>query len=105
MHTRRLQLHVLIVFGILLPVAASIPSRAQDNYEIQVYGSDLVAPDHTMVELHSNFTVEAARQPSTASCPQTTPSMKPLKSHRASTTGSRPAFIFSPAFSLTAAGN
>jgi hypothetical protein len=30
---------------------------AQNNYEIQVYGSDLVAPDVTMVELHSNFTV------------------------------------------------
>jgi hypothetical protein len=30
---------------------------AQDNYEIQVYGSDTVAPQSTMVELHSNFTV------------------------------------------------
>ena len=29
---------------------------AQDNYEIQVYGADLVAPKRTMVELHSNFT-------------------------------------------------
>jgi hypothetical protein len=28
----------------------------QDNYEIQVYGSDTVAPKTTMVELHSNFT-------------------------------------------------
>lgn len=32
--------------------------RAQGNYEIQVYGSDTVAPGRTMVELHSNFTVE-----------------------------------------------
>ena len=31
--------------------------RAQGNYEVQVYGSDLVAPNATMVELHSNFTV------------------------------------------------
>jgi hypothetical protein len=31
--------------------------RAQDNYEIQVYGADTVAPKVTMVELHSNFTV------------------------------------------------
>jgi hypothetical protein len=30
--------------------------RAQDNYEIQVYGSSLVPAGHTMVELHSNFT-------------------------------------------------
>jgi len=61
MHTRWLQVHLLIVFGILLPVAATIPAWAQDNYEIQVYGSDLVAPDHTMVELHSNFTVEGSK--------------------------------------------
>jgi hypothetical protein len=31
-------------------------ARAQDNYEVQVYGSELVAPKATMVELHSNFT-------------------------------------------------
>jgi len=31
-------------------------AHAQDNYEIQVYGSDTVAPGSTMVELHSNFT-------------------------------------------------
>lgn len=30
---------------------------AQNNYEVQVYGSDLVKPGDTMVELHSNFTV------------------------------------------------
>lgn len=29
---------------------------AQGNYEVQVYGSDTVAPWATMVELHSNFT-------------------------------------------------
>ncbi len=33
-------------------------ARAQDNYEIQVYGSDTVAPKTTMVELHSNFTID-----------------------------------------------
>lgn len=31
---------------------------AQDNYEIQVYGSETVAPGATMVELHNNFTVQ-----------------------------------------------
>ena len=35
--------------------------HAQDNYEIQVYGADTVAPDDTMVELHSNFTVEGSQ--------------------------------------------
>ncbi len=30
--------------------------KAQDNYEIQVYGSETVEPGRTMVELHSNYT-------------------------------------------------
>ena len=34
---------------------------AQDNYEIQVYGSETVAPKNTMVELHSNFTFEGSK--------------------------------------------
>jgi hypothetical protein len=36
--------------------------HAQDNYEIQVYGSSLVDAGHTMVELHSNFTVDGRSQ-------------------------------------------
>jgi len=40
---------------------ASWAARAQDNYEIQVYGSDTVQPGHTMVELHSNFTVTGSK--------------------------------------------
>ncbi len=35
---------------------------AQDNYEIQVYGSETVDPGSTMVELHSNYTIDGARQ-------------------------------------------
>ena len=35
---------------------------AQGNYEIQVYGSDTVAPKNTMVELHSNYTVQGQKQ-------------------------------------------
>jgi hypothetical protein len=31
---------------------------AQGNYEIQVYGSETVPAGHTMMELHSNFTVD-----------------------------------------------
>lgn len=34
---------------------------AQDNYEIQVYGADTVAPKTTMLELHSNFTVDGSK--------------------------------------------
>lgn len=41
-----------------LAIAGCTPSRvwAQDNYEIQVYGSETVKPKNTMVELHSNYT-------------------------------------------------
>jgi len=42
-------------------VAAPLPVCAQDNYEIQVYGSDTVAPQSTMVELHSNFTLQGTK--------------------------------------------
>src|SRR5256714_3391595 len=37
-------------------------SRAQDNYEIQVYPSDTVPEGRTMVELHSNFTINGERK-------------------------------------------
>ncbi|HKO05903.1 MAG TPA: transporter [Candidatus Acidoferrales bacterium] len=46
---------ILLSAALLLSATAL---RAQDNYEIQVYGSDTVAPGRTMVELHSNFTFE-----------------------------------------------
>ncbi len=35
---------------------------AQNNYEIQVYGSDTVAPGNTMIELHSNFTFSGSKE-------------------------------------------
>ena len=41
---------------------AAASSCAQDNYEIQVYPSELVPPRTTMVEIHSNFTVNGSRQ-------------------------------------------
>ena len=33
-------------------------ARAQGNYEVQVYGSDLVEPGSTMLEFHTNFTAQ-----------------------------------------------
>ena len=36
--------------------------RAQGNYEVQVYGSDLVPKGVTMVELHSNFTASGVKE-------------------------------------------
>lgn len=47
----------------LMVIVASVPAaRAQNNYEIQVYGADTVTPRTTMVELHSNFTADGQRQ-------------------------------------------
>ncbi len=51
---------VLPTQALALVAAASIgtaPAWAQDNYEIQVYSAETVAPRTTMVELHSNFTL------------------------------------------------
>ena len=45
---------------VLLACVAGV-ARAQDNYEIQVYGADLVPPAVTMVELHSNFTASGSK--------------------------------------------
>jgi hypothetical protein len=55
---------VLVRFSILLCgmfLTLLVPARAQDNYEIQVYSYDLVEPHHTMVELHSNFTIDGSK--------------------------------------------
>lgn len=46
-------LFVCIAFGAAVPFA-----HAQGNYEVQVYGSETVAPRTTMVELHSNYTAQ-----------------------------------------------
>ena len=43
-----------------LPVVLAALACAQNDYEIQVYESELVSPGHTMVELHSNFTIEGS---------------------------------------------
>ena len=53
----------LAVLISLAALALFVPSAsAQDNYEIQVYGADTVEPGHTMVELHSNFTIDGSKQ-------------------------------------------
>lgn len=50
-------------FLFLVCLLAALPraSFAQDNYEIQVYGSETQAPHTTMVEVHSNFTVDGEK--------------------------------------------
>ncbi len=51
------------IFPALILLCAALV-RAQGNYEIQVYGVETVAPRSTMVELHSNFTADGQRRPS-----------------------------------------
>jgi len=56
--------HSVWCCGMLLPAILLAPgaARAQDNYEIQVYGSETVPAGRTMVELHSNYTVNGERE-------------------------------------------
>ena len=46
------------VWTISFLVTIAAETFAQDNYEIQVYGSETVGEGETMVELHSNYTPE-----------------------------------------------
>ncbi|MBS1599638.1 MAG: hypothetical protein JST75_15540 [Bacteroidetes bacterium] len=48
---------LLIIFFLSIFIA-----KAQDNYEIQVYGSQTQAPKSMIVELHSNFTFKGNTQ-------------------------------------------
>ena len=55
-HSPRLLFPALLLVFLLMPHLC-----AQGNYEVQVYGSELVAPGTTMFELHSNFTFEGSK--------------------------------------------
>jgi hypothetical protein len=46
---------------LLLLIVACRCAVAQNNYEIQVYGSQTVAPKTTMVEFHSNLTADGTK--------------------------------------------
>lgn len=64
MHCKFAQTH-LGGFGFAVNMALiawSLPAFGQDSYEIQVYGSETVAPGDTMVELHSNYTIDGQRE-------------------------------------------
>jgi hypothetical protein len=56
-----LRLAASLLFFLFVCGAFAVPTCAQDNYEIQVYGYDQVEPHHTMVELHSNFTIDGSK--------------------------------------------
>ncbi len=44
------------LFFLLAGCTYALNALSQENYEIQVYGSETVAPKTTMLELHSNYT-------------------------------------------------
>jgi len=46
---------------IFLLATGTLTVKAQDNYEIQVYGSETMDKGHTMVELHSNYTLNGSK--------------------------------------------
>src|SRR6266851_851599 len=48
--------------AVVLFSCLSIPLFAQENYEIQVYPSETVKPGATMVELHSNLTIQGTKR-------------------------------------------
>jgi hypothetical protein len=47
--------------ALILLIATTHPAKAQENYEIQVYGYDTVPPKHTMLEFHTNFTANGSK--------------------------------------------
>ena len=49
-------------FLALGPFLLILQAHAQDNYEIQVYSSEATPKNVTMVEIHSNFTVDGSKQ-------------------------------------------
>ncbi|HVS94222.1 MAG TPA: hypothetical protein VHE59_19430 [Mucilaginibacter sp.] len=50
------KIYLLLFFSLI-----SVCLHAQDNYEIQVYGSETVDSGRTMLELHSNFTLSGSK--------------------------------------------
>jgi hypothetical protein len=46
---------------IFVLLCGALPACAQGNYEIQVYGAATVEPKSTMVELHSNYTLDGEK--------------------------------------------
>jgi hypothetical protein len=70
MRTRilRTRTQFLIVTCILL-VVFSASVNAQENYEIQVYGSETIPRGVTMIELHNNFTAKGAKITSDGTLP------------------------------------
>jgi hypothetical protein len=77
-------------------------AHAQDTYEIQVYGSETVAPGHTTVELHSNCTIDGSKSVVDGVTLTSHALHETVEIAQGSMTGSKPAFTFSPVTTNTA---
>ena len=53
--------HISVALFFFAALFCTVSARAQDNYEIQVYDAETVDPGKTMVELHSNFTIDGSK--------------------------------------------
>jgi len=56
------RLVALSLFALWATLVRPWPAAGQNNFEIQVYGSETVAPATTMAELHSNVAGEGSRR-------------------------------------------
>jgi|SRR6185312_1828025 len=55
--------NIKVFFTLLIILYSTFSVCAQENYEIQVYGSQTVSKNTTMLELHSNFTFNGSKEP------------------------------------------
>ena len=52
----------MVCVAIATTLVVPLAGHCQDNYEIQVYGAETVAAGKTMVELHSNYTIDGQKE-------------------------------------------
>ena len=52
---------LFLLAAMFVALLVNVAALAQDNYEIQVYGSETVPPKTTMLELHSNFIFQGSK--------------------------------------------
>jgi len=71
-------------------------AEAQENYEIQVYPSETMAPGTLLVELHSNYTVEGSTSVNYGLQPTQGEEQRRLSSRRVCRSGRRWGFTCSP---------
>src|SRR5208282_869513 len=95
----------ILLLWLLTVIFSAARVRAQDNYEIQVYGSELVDPGHTWLNSIATLKSTAPRRLWTVFIPRITPSMRPSRSPTDSMTGSSAAFTSSLRLPTARAGS